>query len=130
MNPLKRKPIVEQTAKDLNLPVQTVDELISFYYKTVQRKLSSAKHHSVVVPNLGTFVVKRKALEEKIKKNILFVQKIETDIDISVQTYELIIQKRKDIAGYLELLELMKSEQTRKQEVILKKQEFKDGKSN
>ena len=130
MNPLKRKPIVEQTAKDLDLPVQTVDEIISFYYKTVQRKLSFAKHHSVVVPNLGTFVVKRKALDEKIKKNILFVQKIETDIDISVQTYELIIQKRKDIAGYIELSELMKSEQERKQEVILKKQQFKDGKSN
>lgn len=130
MNPLKRKTIVEKTALDLNIPVQTIDEIVSFYYKTVQKKLSSAKHHSIVVPNLGTFVVKRKALEEKIKKNILFVQKIETDIDISVQTYELIIQKRKDIAGYLELLELMKSEQTRKQEVILKKQEFKDGKSN
>jgi hypothetical protein len=96
----------------------------------VQKKLSAVKHHSIVVPNLGTFVIKRKALEEKIKKSILFVQKIETDIDISVQTYELIIQKRKDIADYLQLLELMKSEQNRKQEVKLKKQEFKDGKSN
>jgi hypothetical protein len=130
LNPLKRKPIVEQTAKDLDLPVQTVDEIVSFYYKTVQKKLSTAEHHSIVVPNLGTFVVKRKALEEKIKKNIYFVQKIETDIDISVQTYELIIQKRKDIAGYIKLLELMNSEQDRKQDVKLKKQEFKDGKSN
>lgn len=130
MNPIKRKSIVEKTAEDLNLPVSVVDEIVSFYYKTVQKKLSSAKHHSVNVPNLGTFVIKRKALEEKIKKNILFVQKIETDVDISVHTYELIIQKRKDIADYLELLELMKSEQKRKEEVKLKKQEFKDGKSN
>jgi nucleoid DNA-binding protein len=130
LNPIKRRTIVEKTAADLDLSVQTVDEIVSFYYKTVQKKLAAVKHHSIVVPNLGTFVIKRKALEEKIKKNILFVQKIETDIDISVQTYELIIQKRKDIADYLELLELMKSEQNRKQEVKLKKQEFKDGKSN
>jgi nucleoid DNA-binding protein len=130
LNPIKRKTIVEKTAADLDLPVQIVDEIVSFYYKTVQKKLSAVKHHSIVVPNLGTFVIKRKALEEKIKKSILFVQKIETDIDISVQTYELIIQKRKDIADYLQLLELMKSEQNRKQEVKLKKQEFKDGKSN
>lgn len=130
MNPIKRKTIVEKTAIDLDLPVQTIDEIVSFYYKTLQKKLSAAKHHSIAVPNLGTFVIKRKALEEKIKKNILFVQKIETDIDISVQTYELIIQKRQDIAGYLELLELMKSEQNRKQKVQLKKEEFKNGKSN
>ncbi len=130
MNPIKRKTIVEKTANDLGLPVQIVDEIISFYYKTVQKKLSNAKHHSIAVPNLGTFVIKRKSLEEKIKKNIAFVQKIETDVDISVQTYELIIQKRKDIAGYVELLELMKSEQERKQDVKLKKQEFKNGKSN
>ncbi len=130
MNPIKRKTIIEKTAIDLDLPVNTIDEIVSFYYKTVQKKLSAAKHHSVNVPNLGTFVIKRKALEEKIKKNILFVQKIETDVDISVHTYELIIQKRKDIADYLELLELMKSEQKRKEEVKLKKEEFKDGKSN
>jgi hypothetical protein len=130
LNPIKRKTIVEKTANDLGLPVQIVDEIISFYYKTVQKKLSNAKHHSIAVPNLGTFVIKRKSLEEKIKKNIAFVQKIETDVDISVQTYELIIQKRKDIAGYVELLELMKSEQERKQDVKLKKQEFKNGKSN
>lgn len=130
MNPIKRKTIVEKTAIDLDLPVQTIDEIVSFYYKILQKKLSAAKHHSIAVPNLGTFVIKRKALEEKIKKNILFVQKIETDIDISVQTYELIIQKRQDIAGYLELLELMKSEQNRKQKVQLKKEEFKNGKSN
>lgn len=130
MNPIKRKTIVEKTAEELQLPTSTVDEIISFYYKSVQKKLSSANHHSIAVPNLGTFVIKRKTLEEKIRKNILFVQKIETDVDISVQTYELIIQKRKDIAGYLELLELMKSEQERKEEVKLKKQQFKDGKSN
>ena len=96
----------------------------------MEKKLSAVKLNANVVHNLGTFRIKRKALEEKIKKSILLLKKIETDIDISVQTYELIIQKRKDIADYLQLLELMKSEQNRKQEVKLKKQEFKDGKSN
>lgn len=130
MNPLKRKILVEKTAEQLSLPVQTVDEIVSFYYKTVQKTLSSAEHPSVNVPNLGTFVVKQKTLEEKIKKNILFVQKIETNEDISVSTYELIMQKRKDIAGYLHLLETINAEKKRKEEVKLKKQIFKDGKSN
>lgn len=129
MNPIKRKTLVEKTAEQLQLPVDTVDKIISFYYKSVQKKLSSAHHHSVFVPNLGTFVIKKKSLEEKIRKNVLFVQKIETDDDISVQTYELIIQKRKEIAEYMALLELMRSEQDRKHEVKLKTKEFKDGKS-
>lgn len=130
LNPLKRKSIIEKTAKDLNIAVNLVDEITSFYYKSVQKKLSAATHHSITVPSLGTFVVKRKTLEEKIRRNILFVQKIENDVDITVQTYELIIQKRKDISTFIELTDLMKTEQVRRQEVKLKKQEYNDGKSN
>lgn len=130
LNPLKRKVIIEKTAKDLNIPVNVVDEITSFYYKHVQKKLSAAEHHSVTVPSLGTFVVKRKTLEEKTRRNILFVQKIESDVDITVQTYELIIQKRKDITTFLELIELMKTEQIRRQEVKLKKQEYNETKPN
>ena len=38
-------------------------------------------------------------------------------------------QKRKEIADYMALLELMRAEQDRKHEVKLKTKEFKDGKS-
>jgi len=130
LNPLKRKYIIEKTAKDLDIAVNVVDDITSFYYKSLQKKLSSAKFHSINVPCLGNFVIKRKTLAEKIRRNILFVQKIENDVDITVQTYELIIQKRKDTEAFIKLTGLMDDEYQRRQDVKLKKQEYKDGKSN
>lgn len=128
MNPIKSKHIIDKTAADLGLPVKVVDDVVGFYYKTLQKRLSSVEHHSLLVPCLGTFVIKKKSLDEKLKKNIGFVQKIETDIDITVQTYELILQKRKDIEAYLRIMDIMNSEQQRREEVKLKKLNY--GKSN
>jgi len=121
LNPIKRKSIVELTATDLNLPVDMIDDIVSHYYLTLQRKLSSADHPYIAVPRLGTFVV---------KKHQNFVNKIEKDEHITVHTYELIIKKRAEIQRLTKLQERMEQEQERREEVKLKKQIYKDGKSN
>ena len=128
MNPVKRKSIVELTAKDLNLSADVVDDIVSHYYLTLQRKLSSVEHPYIAVPRLGTFVVKKKSLVEMITKHQNFVNKIEKDEHISVHTYELIIKKRDDIQKLTKLQERMNQELERKEEVKLKKQIYKDGK--
>ena len=128
MNPIKRKSIVELTATDLNLPVDMIDDIVSHYYLTLQRKLSSADHPYIAVPRLGTFVVKKKSLVDMITKHQNFVNKIEKDEHITVHTYELIIKKRADIEQLTKLQKRMQQEEERKQEVKLKKQIYKDGK--
>ncbi len=128
MNPLKRKSIVEMTAKDLDLAVDMVDDIVSHYYLTLQRKLSNADHPYIAVPRLGTFVVKKKSLVDMITKHQNFVNKIEKDEHITVHTYELIIKKRADIEQLTKLQKRMQQEEERKQEVKLKKQIYKDGK--
>lgn len=130
MNPVKRKSIVELTAKDLNLSVEVVDNIVSHYYLTLQKKLSVADHPYIAVPRLGTFVVKKKSLVDMITKHQNFVNKIEKDEHITVHTYELIIKKRTDIENLVNLQERMQQEQDRKEEVKLKKQVYKDGKLN
>lgn len=128
MNPIKRKSIVELTAKDLNLSADIVDDIVSHYYLTLQRKLSSVEHPYIAVPRLGTFVVKKKSLVEMITKHQNFVNKIEKDEHITVHTYELIIKKRADIEQLTKLQERMNQELERKEEVKLKKQIYQDGK--
>ena len=112
------------------MPFEMVDDIAAFYYMTLQKKLSSLDYHSIMVPRLGTFVIKKKSLAESIKKNTFFVKKLETDEDISVKTYELIIQKKDQIGKLVKLENILLSEQHRKQEVELKKQIYRDGKSN
>lgn len=130
MNPIKRKHLVELTAEDLNLPVEVVDDIVSHYYYTLQRKLSTADHPYIAVPRLGTFVVKKKSLVDMITKHQNFVNKIEKDEHITVHTYELILKKRAEIQQLTDLQDIMLKEQQRKEEVKLKKQTYKDGKSN
>lgn len=130
MKPIKRKQLIDQTASDLNISKDIVDDVVSYYYMTVQKKLSLADHHSITVPKLGTFTIKRKSLNQMILKHQRFVAKIEQDEDISVKTYELIIEKRAEIERLTKLQELIAEEDNRKQEVKLKKQEYRDGKLN
>lgn len=130
MKPAKRKDIIDATALQLNLSRDIVDDVVSYYYQTVQKKLSLADHHSVTIPRLGTFVVKKKSLEQMILKHQRFVAMIEQDTDITVRTYELIIQKRAEIERLIKLQELMEEELARKEEVKLKKQIYRDGKLN
>ena len=128
MNPIKRRYLVSLTAENLNLPVEVVDDIVSHYYLTLQKKLSVADHPYINVPRLGTFVVKKKSLTDMITKHQNFVNKIEKDEHITVHTYELIIKKRADIEQLTKLQKRMQQEEERKQEVKLKKQIYKDGK--
>lgn len=105
-----------------------VDDIVSHFYQTLQKKLSSVEHHSIMVPRLGTFVVKKKSLDEKLLISERFVAKIEKDDDISVHMYEMIIQRRADIEKLKTLQSLMQEERNRKEEVLIKKQEYRDGK--
>ncbi len=130
MKPLKRKQLIDQTALQLGISNDIVDDVVSYYYLMLQRKLSLADCHSVSVPRLGTFVVKKKSLVQMILKHQRFVAKIEQDEDISVKTYELIIQKRAEIERLIKLQEVMTGEDERKEEVKLKKQIYRDGKLN
>lgn len=128
MNPIKRKYVVDITAEQLDLPIEMVDDIVSHFYQTLQKKLSSVEHHSIMVPRLGTFVVKKKSLDEKLLISERFVAKIEKDDDISVHMYEMIIQRRADIEKLKTLQSLMQEERNRKEEVLIKKQEYRDGK--
>jgi ABC-type uncharacterized transport system fused permease/ATPase subunit len=130
LKPQKRKQLVELTAKQLDISKDIVDDVVSYYYQTVQKKLSLADHPSITIPRLGTFVVKKKSLVQMILKHQRFVAKIEQDQDISVKTYELIIEKRAEIERLTKLQERMAEEDQRREEVKLKKQEYRDGKLN
>lgn len=130
MTPIKRKNIIQLTSDELNISTDIIDDVVSHYYLTLQKKLSIADHPYISVPRLGTFVVKKKSLVDMITKHQNFVNKIEKDDHISVHTYELIIKKRTDIEELVELQNKMKEELDRKEDVKQKKQIYRDGKLN
>lgn len=68
MNPKKHKSIVEITASQTEFSKEEIDLVMRYYYKKLQNKMRSCLYSAIQVDNFGIFVVKRKALESKIKK--------------------------------------------------------------
>ena len=68
MIPKKPALIVKQVAEDMDIPISTVDDIISFYYKEVRKTLSSLEHLRIDLPGLGNFVIKKKSVDRLAKK--------------------------------------------------------------
>jgi nucleoid DNA-binding protein len=62
MKPLKPKHFIKPTADDLELSEQTVDDIVSFYWSTLQKALSNLEGASVRVTNLGTFNIRERRI--------------------------------------------------------------------
>ena len=124
MNPTKRKEITKKTAESLGLDHLVVDDVVAFFYRTTQKKLSAMSSPSVNVPNMGTFVLMRKRVEKKLEKYTAFLNKI--DPSESIRMYETSLQVKADIEKYAEILEKMDQEQQRKKEVIKLKENYLD----
>lgn len=67
MKPLKAKELIPETAKELGLPEELVNDIVTFYYHEVRKSLSGLDHVRVHLTNLGDFTIKHWKLDEKIQ---------------------------------------------------------------
>ena len=69
MNPKKYKEITDEVAKDMGLDKQLVEEVVQFFYSQVRKNLSKLTSSRLLLPGLGTFVLRKQKLKTQIKKN-------------------------------------------------------------
>lgn len=112
------------TAESLGLDHLLVDDVVSFFYRQTQKKLSSINAPSVNVPNMGTFVLMRKRVEKKLDKYTAFLNKI--DPSESIRMYETSLQVKTDIEKYTAVLAKMDEEVARRKEVNKQKEKYLD----
>lgn len=122
MNPTKRKEISKITAEQLDIELAVVDDIVSFFYRTLQKKMSGLTYPMINVPNFGTFFIKRSALERKLEKYQLFAEKL--DESESIRAYEIKQDVKKEIEKFKEALATMDAEAERKKTVYKLKQQF------
>lgn len=115
MNPVKRKEISKATAEKLGKDFEQVDEIVAFYYRYVQKRLSAMENIAVNVPNLGTFVLKRRRVEKKMDRYTRFLETV--DETQSIRAFETKQAVKKDIEKYQAALEIMDKEEERKQSI-------------
>lgn len=107
MRPVKRKQISEKVAEKLNLSVDTVDEIISCYYNSVQRQLSNLAYPQISVGFLGTFFIKRNKLENKLMIYEKALAKLEDIVEPNLSQFKSIKELKDDIKKFKTMIEVL-----------------------
>jgi nucleoid DNA-binding protein len=69
LNPKNYKSFFNSVAEECEVHVDLVDDLISFFYGRIRSNLESLDHSKILVPNLGTFNLRKARLDHAIKRN-------------------------------------------------------------
>tara|TARA_Y100001937_G_scaffold77239_1_gene104787 strand:- start:185 stop:544 length:360 start_codon:yes stop_codon:yes gene_type:complete len=69
LKPKSHKSFFEQVAKDIGVHKDVVEDMVTFYYSRVRKNLSNLTDTHINVSNLGTFKLRKKRLENNIKRN-------------------------------------------------------------
>lgn len=68
MKPKKSKELIQETAKDINLPVKVIEDIVNFYWREVWENLTVLKGPKVHIDNLGDFNIKHWLLDKEIAR--------------------------------------------------------------
>ena len=122
MNPAKRKELSQKVAEKLKLPFETVDEIITCYFKSIQKKLSNLEHSRLVIDGFGIFYVKKNRLLAKLENYKTALERTESNTEPDMSDFKYMLGLRGEIKLYENALqEILTEEQNR-----LKKQEEKE----
>jgi len=103
---------------EMDRPVEEVQAVVAFYYKTLRQKLTSLETVNVQVENLGTFYIKERALHNQIDKLNNYTNKLS---DTDIKQYEIKLQVARKIEMMKNMVELILEEKQRRRVVINKR---------
>ncbi len=118
MRPLKVRDLLPSFAMEMDRPVEEVQAVVAFYYKTLRQKLTSLETVNVQVENLGTFYIKERALHNQIDKLNNYTNKLS---DTDIKQYEIKLQVARKIEMMKNMVELILEEKQRRRVVINKR---------
>ena len=82
MHPSKLRNLLPSFAMEMERPVDEVEAVTNFFYKTLRAKLSELNNTMVHAHNLGTFYIKENALDNSIQATQNILDKL-TNTDIT-----------------------------------------------
>ena len=117
MKPLKVRDLLPSFAMEIGRPVDEVNAVVGFYYKTIRQKLSGLDSVNLQVQNLGTFYIKSRALETHIVRYELYADGLS---DNDIKQYE----RKLDVKRKIEMMKRMQtllSEEKQRRRVVINK---------
>lgn len=117
MIPKKPEVIIKEIAEQYDIPISTVDDIISFYYKSIRKKLSSLEDLRINLPGLGHFVIKKVSVDNMTKKYANMINKYNSETFSNYHNKKLAEAK----------LEKLTKARKKIDEFLVSKKLFKDG---
>jgi len=68
LNPEKYKNYFKEVAAECEVHPDLVDELVRFFYGEIRKNLENLDYTRVLLPNLGTFILRKNRVEKSIKR--------------------------------------------------------------
>ena len=69
LNPKSYKDLFKEVASECKVHPDLVDDLIRFFYNEIRKELIKLEHTKILLPNLGTFVIRKGRLDRAIKRH-------------------------------------------------------------
>jgi nucleoid DNA-binding protein len=126
LRPIKRKQISEKIADKLKLSSELVDEIMTCYFKAVQKKLSALDHTRIAVDGLGTFYVKQKKLEQKLTQYKEAVARYESKSNPNMSDYSSIRDMKFEIDKFEKIMSKMNYDVDRRKAKQQDKENYKN----
>lgn len=117
MIPQKPEIVIKEVAEQYDIQESIVDDIVSFYYKELRKKLSSLDEIRLNVPGLGHFVIKKSSVDKMTKKYNNMIDKYDS------QTFSNYHNKKQAQAKLEKLIKARK----KIDEFLVAKKLFKDG---
>lgn len=99
-------------ASKVGVHPELVDEFITFYYAKLRKNLSNLTYPSVTVTGLGTFKIRKKALNNAIIKNKSILGNLEKQTYKGYEKHIAVSEKLKDLEEMQRMIDKVEKEKT------------------
>lgn len=118
MHPNKVRDLLPSFAMEINCPVEEVQAVVGYYYKTIRQKLTQLSSVNIHLENLGTFYIKERALDNYINKCNYIVEQLTNN---TIKEYSSKVSYQDRVAALNEVKEKLLEEKERRKEVNIKR---------
>jgi hypothetical protein len=103
---------------EMDRPVDEVQAVISFYYKTIRQKVTSLEGVNIHLENLGHFYIKERALDAEIVKCNTVIEMLSNNL---IKEYSFKVDYQKKVTLMTAVKEMLIEEKLRRKLVINKR---------
>lgn len=118
MHPLKVRDLIPTFAMEIGSPVEEVQAVMSFYYKTIRQHLTQLENVNIHLENLGTFYIKERSLNSYIEKCEYIINELSNN---NIKEYASKVDYKDRLIKVQKMKDILSKEKQRRKDITNKR---------